>query len=45
MRTARWMASAAVAAIVVIAAVSVRGQMERKLGPYPVVVELFTSQG
>ena len=45
MRNARLVASAAVAAIVVVAAVSVRAQMERKFGPYPVVVELFTSQG
>ena len=45
MRTAPLLASVAVAAIVIAMTVSVRAQIEKKLGPYPVVVELFTSQG
>ena len=47
MRIARVVATAAVAAIVIAIGVRVHAQqpLEKKIGPYPVVVELFTSQG
>ena len=48
MRTASLVASAVVGAIVISIGISVHAQqqpLEKRFGPYPVVVELFTSQG
>src|SRR6266446_9325469 len=45
MPSARILAGAAVAAVVIAGAIALRGAPPRKLGPNPVVVELFTSQG
>src|SRR6266568_4493610 len=45
MRTARFLASAAVTAIAIGVSVHAQQPLEKRLGPYPVVVELFTSQG
>jgi len=44
MRTG-WIAAAIVAALAVAAALFATGKREVQLGPNPVVVELFTSQG
>jgi len=42
---ARWIATGFIAIVIAVAVAALEGSAPRPLGPHPVVVELFTSQG